>query len=56
MAYLRRVAAVLRRLDISDLLAVAGYGAIAYGASFIHPALPPIVVGLVCLRIANWGR
>lgn len=56
MAYLRRVTAVLRRVDLADIAALCGVAAIAYGASFIHPALPPIVVGLACLRIANWGR
>lgn len=48
MTRLRRLAA-----RSGEVLSWAGVLLIAYGLTYIHPALPPIVLGVACLAAAR---
>lgn len=43
------------RRAVPDLLTLASLGALAYGLSFVHPALPWIALGLGGLAAVRYG-
>ena len=52
MIALRRLAARSRHAS-GEAIGWIGIALIAYGLSFLHPALPPIAVGIACLAAAR---
>lgn len=52
MTALHRLAARARHAS-GETIGWVGIALIAYGLSFLHPALPPIAVGIACLAAAR---
>lgn len=46
-----RIAAILRSVGLDTALVVSGTGLTAWSASYVHPALAILVVGLACLAL-----
>lgn len=47
---------VTRNIDVNDVLAIIGMSMLGYGLWMVYPAAAPIVLGLLIIKLAIWGK